>query len=94
MLLAATLIWQHPDSEQLETIVEKTISGNCSTGFFEVSRTGTGVTLWPDDLAHPGDCYRVKVFNDEQVAPYSNTAQVPAEPKPVKPPKPCRGKKC
>ena len=88
MLLAVTLIWEHPDSAQLETIVEKTISGNCSTGFFEVTRTGLGVTMWPDDIAHPGDCYRVKVFNHEVTAPYSNAAQVP------KPVKPCKGKKC
>lgn len=90
-IVLVMLAWTHPQSFELSTIIEKTISGNCTSGFAEVARTGVGITLWPDDLARPGDCYRVKVFNDQATAPYSNTAQVPTL---GKPPRPCKGKKC
>jgi len=94
LLFAVTLSWNDPNSFELGTIVEKTISGNCTSGFFEVARPGVNITLWTDELGQPGDCYRVAPFASGIVAPWSNTAQVP-----VLPPPPCKnpnnkGKKC
>ena len=91
VLLAITLSWQDNSSDELGFNIEKTISGNCTEGFYQVTQVGVDVTSWVDTMAQPGDCYRVDAFNSNGVSAWTNTAQVPV----VQPP-PCRnkGKKC
>jgi len=91
LLFAVTLSWQDNSDNENGFMIEKSISGNCSTGFVEIARVGVNISLWADDLAQPGDCYRVAAFGDGGVSGYTNAAQVP----PVLPP-PCnnKGKKC
>jgi len=98
VLLAVTLSWQDNSNDEKGFLIEKTISGNCSTGFVEIQRVGVNISLWADDLAHPGDCYRVAAFNDYGSSTYTNTAQVPVIVEPPPQPPPCvtkgKSKKC
>ena len=89
LLLATTaqaqpvmLLWTDNSTNELGFKGEKTISGNCTDGWFEVFTVGVDVTTWVDGLSHPLDCYRVAAFNSVGISAYSNTAQVPAAPPP------------
>jgi hypothetical protein len=91
LLLAITLVWQDNSTDELGFNIEKTISGNCINGFYEVLQVGVDVTSWTDNLSQPGDCYRVNAFNSDGTSAYTNTAQIP-----LSSPPPChgKGKKC
>src|SRR6185436_16104916 len=70
-LLAVMLSWQDNSNNEGGFLIEKTISGNCTSGFVEVARVGVNISLWADDLAQPGDCYRVAAFNNDGVSSYT-----------------------
>ena len=76
-LLAITLSWNDNSTDELGFHVQKTISGNCVEGWFEVASTGVDIATWVDEMAQPGDCYRVSAYNADAESAYSNTAQVP-----------------
>jgi hypothetical protein len=86
------LSWQDNSNNEGGFLIEKTISGNCTSGFVEVARVGVNISLWADDLAQPGDCYRVAAFNNDGVSSYTNTAQVPTVQPPQPPPCVPKGK--
>lgn len=91
--LAVTLSWQDNSFNELGFNIQKTISGNCADGWYDVARTGVDITSWVDNLGQPGDCYRVNAYNSDGVSTWSNVAQVP----PVvvqPPPRRCKGKGC
>ena len=94
MLLAVVLSWQDNSSDELGFKIQKTISGDCVNGFYDVATVGVDITSWADDLGHPGDCYRVDAFNDAGESAWSNMAQIPVpQPPPVQQPPPtCHGK--
>jgi hypothetical protein len=87
LLFIATLTWNDNSWNEDGFIVQKTISGNCTDGWYEVARVGIDVTSWTDETSQAGDCYRVSAFNSDGESGYTNTAQVPEE-------KPCKGKHC
>lgn len=91
LLFAVMLSWQDNSNNESGFLIEKTISGNCSTGFIEIARVGVNISLWADDLAQPGDCYRVAAFGDGGASTYTNTAQVPQSPT-IPPPCVSKGK--
>ena len=93
VLIAITLTWQDNSDNELGFNIEKTISGNCTTGFFKVASVGVDINSWVDTLGQPGDCYRVDAYNADGVSAFSNTAQVPL-PDPTPPPCRNKGKKC
>ena len=78
-LLAVVLSWQDNSGNEDGFFIEKTVSGDCITGFELWAFVGVNVTSVTDDLAVPGACYRVAAFNDVGPSGYSNTAQVQAE---------------
>lgn len=77
-----TLLWTDNSTNELGFNVEKTISGNCISGWFQTATVPVDVTTWVDELSHPLDCYRVAAFNSVGLSAYSNTAQVPLAPPP------------
>ena len=89
LLLATTaqaqpvmLLWTDNSTNELGFKGEKTISGNCTDGWFEVFTVGVNVTSWVDEFGQELDCYRLNAFNSSGVSAYSNTAQVPLAPPP------------
>jgi hypothetical protein len=93
ILFAIMLTWQDNSFNESGFNIEKTISGNCTDGFVKIVQVSSDITSWVDNLAQPGDCYRVNAFNSDGTSGYTNTAQVPVV---NPPPPPCRnkGKKC
>ncbi len=85
VLLAITLLWDDNSWNEDGFIVQKTISGNCIDGWFEVARPGANVASWLDSTSAAGDCYRVSAYNADGMSTFTNTAQVPQE-------KTCKGK--
>jgi|SRR5215831_9902718 len=93
LLFAVTLSFTDNSDNEDGFIVQKTISGDCSTGWYEVTRLGVNITVWADDLGQPGDCYRVDAFNADGESAFTNTAQVPTPVTlPTQPPPSCHGK--